>query len=608
MTPIFLEKILKLSYIKYSYAYYFCFNLLLLAFRSCLWCGNEKFPEILSISTIFLQILMLPFLAKIKHFLKKNYFLIHVYSVCVHITHIYFTSKENLDFFFGMETTIIIFVNFKEIRNIFLEILILGYAYVFFLKRLTNFDIDYFVLLYFVILLIIFEFTIKKGKVSTYEKKKSNDCEEEKKRINTLPTKNHDKYNNFSLYPQTSKSKVPSTRLIENNVTFEILNKLNQGLFMIDQDFNLIFSNKFCSEIFGTDDKTELKSFLFGLLENIDLNNSEDSKIPEIGLNKFFEKSIYLPESHGSSKMDEVSERCEFKKMLFEYSTSPDLEPNTQIPVKDKKQLNFKGWNKKVLSENLHQNSLDNFKNKANVKEPKSVFSYIQKFLVYFKEHNEKMSDTFSSKKNNIQEQQDFSLYVNLSQKNEIETSFLLNFVLLQKMEATNFESNPLYEILITMRELSDVEKKSKENLKGRDKELGTFCHELRTPINGLINMLDLMHSHVEVILSLDENLGLEIEELLSSAVITSNLLLNQIDDFIDYFSFFNKMIELHVGPFDIHSIMKETFRIFSNVVMKKNINFSIEIDSNIPTIIYNDSQKLRRIIYNLISKFNFFL
>lgn len=596
----FLEKILQLSYKKHSYVYYFCFNLFLLTFRSCLWCKNEAFPMFLSITSILFQIFLLPFLPKIKRFLKKKYFLIHMYSVCVHIAHIYFTSKENFDFFFGMETTVIIFINFKEIKNIFVEILILGYFFVIFLKKFTDFDIDLFILFYFTLLLIFFEFLIQNTKTSTYHRAKTVDSEETKQKI--IQRKSNDKLNNssFTLCPPISKSKLP-TSFIESNTSSEILNKMNQALFIIDQNCNLIFSNKFCSSIFGTEDKTELTSLLFSLLENVDLSNSDNSKIPQIGFKKLFEKTIYFPESHGSSKMDEASERCEFKKMLFEHSSPP--EPNS--PINDKKNMNFKGWNKKVLSENLHQKSLDNFINKTEIKEPKSVLSYIKNMLIYYKGNRKEQSYQSCSSEKNLQEEQIFSIYVNLPSKTEKESFFNLTFFMLPKMEVTSFECNPIYEILITMRELSDVEKKYKENFKGKNKELGTFCHELRTPINGLINMLDLMQSYVETIFSFDKNMGFEMEELLSSSVITSHLLLNQIDDFIDYFSFYNKMIELHVGPFDFRLIMNETFRIFSNVAMKKNINLSIEIDRNIPTIIYNDSQKLRRIIYNLISNYH---
>ena len=119
--------------------------------------------------------------------------------------------------------------------------------------------------------------------------------------------------------------------------------------------------------------------------------------------------------------------------------------------------------------------------------------------------------------------------------------------------------------------------------------------------------MLDLLQTQSEDLCHNHERYE-DFKELISNSVVNSHLLLNQIDDFIDYFAFCNKMLDLHIAPINFQTFLNDINRVISPVTEKKNIHFTIDIDDNIPTIIFNDSQKLKRIIYNLISKQFFFL
>ena len=177
-----------------------------------------------------------------------------------------------------------------------------------------------------------------------------------------------------------------------------------------------------------------------------------------------------------------------------------------------------------------------------------------------------------------------------------------INFIPIEK----NFDSNSQHEILITIRKQSELEAKFIEEGKSKHKMLGSFCHELRTPINGIINMLDLIQSQNEEVKSSQEKIDTVFDELLSSAVISSHLLSNEIDDFIDYFSHRNEILEPHLSPFDFQAFFLEINSIFSFIAKKKGLDLFIDLDQNIPLIIFNDQQRLRQILYNLLSKFIF--
>lgn len=113
--------------------------------------------------------------------------------------------------------------------------------------------------------------------------------------------------------------------------------------------------------------------------------------------------------------------------------------------------------------------------------------------------------------------------------------------------------------------------------------------------------MLDLMQSQMdETVGGVFEN---NLNEYLLNATVSSHLLLSEIDDFIDYFAYCNEMLEVNPAPFEINSFFQEIQRIFSFFAMKKNLNFSVEVEKNIPNTIYNDEKRLRQIIFNLLSK-----
>ena len=190
-------------------------------------------------------------------------------------------------------------------------------------------------------------------------------------------------------------------------------------------------------------------------------------------------------------------------------------------------------------------------------------------------------------------------MYVNYKSAKEGKDCILvINFLQIEK----SFDSNSQHELLMTIRKLSDLETKFIEEGKSKHKLLGSFCHELRTPINGIINMLDLIQSQNEEVKPLKADASFD--DLLASAVISSHLLLNEIDDFIDYFSHQNEILEPHLSPFDFNSFFLEINRIFSYIAKKKGLNLFIDLDHNIPLVIDSDQQRLKQILYNLLSKF----
>lgn len=583
------------SFKKYPFAYHFLLSLLALIYRCILMTETFDIISFFTLISIMLQIIVLFFFNKLKKKMNKSFYLIHVFSLYAHLFHVYFSSLTKNEFWTGMETMIIIYVNFTNIKNTIARFIILGCVFFAFIQKKNVIDFDIFKFIYISYLMLLFDFFIfwswRKFQASRNVK---------------IPISHKD----FKNESQARTNQLSSDKSIhaDQNSLIEFLNRINIGVLMMDQDLNLIYKNNFFSETFKIEDNIELKNVICSLEENIDWSDSDFYKIPEIELQKLFQRTMRFSESLDNVKMNDFSGKFELKKQLFEEifnSSRSRAKKKTIVQKMDTKDSIFKGWIKKILKENLDKRFLDYYTKDKKKKQPKSVLKYLKKILEYYAKPNkdEKLKENSFS----VKRVDKYSMYTSFSSNHEEEkedkmNSYHLNFYPLKNIEKK--EAHESCKILITMRGLSELEAKYLENVNYNNKMLGSFCHELRTPINGLINMLDIMQSRLEES-NVNDNSSKnddDFEELLSNSVVNSVFLLNQIDDFIDYFALCNEMLELHVVPFNLQSVLSDINRVISFVTVKKNINFTIEIDGNIPTLIFNDSQKLKRIIYNLIS------
>ena len=577
---------------KHPHIYLALSKMTLLAYRSILWCQNFSFLGWFIMITILAEFIHLVFINKIRKILKKYNVLTNLYTIFVHLMHIYFVPSDNLDFFFGMETMIVVYLNFKEINNKFLRYIVMGFLIFSFFKKFTDLNVRIAELIYFSYAIIIFEHALR-------NENKSNGFESKtKKPSNTLfKTQNKAMSSKSTLMEadKTSDQKMLKSKELCGQ-PLKTLNLINLAFVVINQDFSPIFANDYSFELFQTKGLEEMTKVLFSLEENTALNKSYSSKFPELGLKNIFDNTLQKMESINSSKMDEASEKYEFKRILI------DEIPENKSNGQKEQGWNFKRWNKKILSENLDNNIFD--KEKKNIK-PTNVFNFLNKIFRHINAKDRSSTRVINNNDSRINRDSEtnFCMYVNFKSNEKENMNLLINFYPINEFSLTDAVSTP-NKLLVSIRMLNEIESKYAENLNSKNKMLGSFCHELRTPIHGIINMLDMMQAQFEELKTKNGKFSSEeLEDLLSNSVISSHLLLNQIDDFIDYFSFSNEMTELHIKGFDFNSFLNDIFRVFSHVAIKKKLTFSIVIDENIPAIIFNDHQKLRRVIFNLISK-----
>jgi signal transduction histidine kinase/CheY-like chemotaxis protein len=122
---------------------------------------------------------------------------------------------------------------------------------------------------------------------------------------------------------------------------------------------------------------------------------------------------------------------------------------------------------------------------------------------------------------------------------------------------------------------------------------LSNMSHEMRTPMNAIIGMIDIAGKSDDVAKK-DYSLG-KMKE-------ASNHLLAIINDVLDMSKIEANKLELAPTDFSFKNFIQKIISFSAVQAKQKNQNFTIDIDSAIPDMLYGDDQRLSQVVANLLS------
>lgn len=127
---------------------------------------------------------------------------------------------------------------------------------------------------------------------------------------------------------------------------------------------------------------------------------------------------------------------------------------------------------------------------------------------------------------------------------------------------------------------------------KVKDFFLANVSHELRTPLNGILGMLQLLE---------DSHLDTAQMEYVHTASTSGQGLLRIISDILDFSRMEAGKFELRNEVIDIKDTISSALRLFKLEAAHRGLDFTLDTDEAIPSLVYGDDARVRQILYNLV-------
>ncbi|PRP87715.1 putative two-component sensor [Planoprotostelium fungivorum] len=125
-----------------------------------------------------------------------------------------------------------------------------------------------------------------------------------------------------------------------------------------------------------------------------------------------------------------------------------------------------------------------------------------------------------------------------------------------------------------------------------KDTFVANVSHELRTPLNCIVGVTDLIqHS------SLTETQ----KGMVSMIKTAANSLLSLISDLLDFAKLNDGQLKLVYSPFDLRAFVEDSLQSLS-VLYQNNLDFGYRVTKDCPKLIENDVNRLRQVLFNLMS------
>jgi two-component system, sensor histidine kinase and response regulator len=125
-----------------------------------------------------------------------------------------------------------------------------------------------------------------------------------------------------------------------------------------------------------------------------------------------------------------------------------------------------------------------------------------------------------------------------------------------------------------------------------KDDFLANVSHEIRTPINGLLNMTEL---------ALDTELNPEQREYLTIVKSSADSLLVVVNDILDFSKIDAGKLRIDPTDFEVRPMMDQVCAPYLVQARLKGLRFGCEISAAVPAMVHGDAQRIRQILVNLL-------
>jgi two-component system, sensor histidine kinase RpfC len=150
----------------------------------------------------------------------------------------------------------------------------------------------------------------------------------------------------------------------------------------------------------------------------------------------------------------------------------------------------------------------------------------------------------------------------------------------------------PMY-VSSLLKKLTEAISRAEEANKAKSRFIANMSHEMRTPLNGILGMVDLLR---------ETHLNHEQRDFVRTVHTSAYTLLSLVEDVLDISRIEAGKISIEKADFDLHELIKSTASILAPQAHAKGLRLSTRVPPHIPFLLKGDSIHLRQIILNLLS------
>lgn len=141
----------------------------------------------------------------------------------------------------------------------------------------------------------------------------------------------------------------------------------------------------------------------------------------------------------------------------------------------------------------------------------------------------------------------------------------------------------------LTVKQKNEIEQISKS----KDAFFTNMSHEIRTPINTIIGLNEMI---------LREAISEEVEEDALHVKNASKMLLALINDILDFSQIESDRMTIVPVPYQTRELFDDIVDLLQIRMKEKNLDFYVNIDSNLPSVLVGDEVRMKQILINLLT------
>jgi two-component system sensor histidine kinase RpfC len=143
------------------------------------------------------------------------------------------------------------------------------------------------------------------------------------------------------------------------------------------------------------------------------------------------------------------------------------------------------------------------------------------------------------------------------------------------------------------LKKLTAAISRAEEANRAKNQFLANMSHEMRTPLSGILGMIDLLRG---------TPMTTEQQDFANTIHASSQTLLFLIEDVLDISKIEAGKISVEKVDFDLHSLFKNTVAMVAQQAREKGLDISTQIPSRIPFLLRGDPLLVRQVLLNMLS------